>query len=167
VSKFETTRAYLEAVKNDIAQELDRRGMTTTGRAKDSLQVVQARSRKTGRFEANFYLVSIDYLPILYTGVGAKPSRFPPFQKGSALYNWVVNKGLSFTGENGKQLTRAQMSFLIARKIFTEGTRIFRGRPGIPIKAILKDNQEAYLGELKEALAAEIITDWNKAIIAQ
>lgn len=167
MSKFKATRNYLEAVREDIARYLDSSGMTTTGQAKRSMEIVQARSRKTGRFEASFYLMSVDYLPILYTGVGSKPAKFPPFQPGSKLYKWVVNKGLAFTKKNGSLMTRSQMSFLIARKIHQEGTRIFRGRPGIPIDRIIEDNSQEYLNELGEVFEAEIITDWEKAIIAK
>lgn len=165
MSKFQATRDYLEAVKEDIANYLDSSGMTTTGQAKSSLVVVQGRSPKTGRFEASFKLLSVDYLPILYTGVGAKPAKFPPFQPGSKLYNWVVNKGITFT-RAGRLLTRRQTSFLIARKIHQEGTRIFRGKPGIPIDRIIQDNSQQYLNKLADTFEAEIIQEWDKAIIA-
>jgi hypothetical protein len=110
MSKFQATKDYLNAVAADIQSQLSSRGMTTTGTAAGSLQVVQARSRKTGRFEARFYLISIDYLPLLYTGVGVKPDKFPPFQPGSELYKWVVNKGITFTKNNGSLMTRRQTS---------------------------------------------------------
>lgn len=159
-------RNYLERVKRRIIDEQSGLGIKLTGESARSLMVERTRSTKTGRFEAGATLSSVNYLVTNFDGVGVNPGVFPPFGKDSELFKWVQKRGIIATTKEGRILTQAQTTFLVARSIYQRGTNINRGAvPGIDFKQITADEMAQTSEELALNFGAEIIEDFNKAIL--
>lgn len=158
-------RGYLLRVKQRLIDEQSTKGIRLTGVSAGSLSVERVRSTKTGRFEAGAILTSIAYFPTNFHKVGVSPGVFPPFGPGSKLETWVIQRGLTTTDKDNRLQTPAQTSFLVARKIYAEGSEYFR-RGGIDFQQIQNDEMPETLDELAQFNAKAIIEQWNKAILA-
>ncbi len=157
-------RTYLERVKTDIINEQRALGIRLTGASAESLTVARTRSGKSGQFEAGAVLTSIKYLPTNFKDIGVRPDVFPPFGEGSKLEQWVRRRGLTATDSDGRQLTTAQITFLVARKIHAQGTEIFKSG-GIDLAAITRDSLPETMSELAIFNASEIRETLNLAIV--
>ena len=157
---------YLNRVKVRIIDEQSAAGLRLTGFSANSIQVQRSRSIKSGRFVAGAALGSTAYLVTNFKGIGVKAGVFPPFGKGSSLEKWVRQRGITTTDKDGRIQTAAQTSFLVALSIFKRGTAIRRrSRRGIDYQAILKDELPPTLDEITQDVTADIIGDFNKAIL--
>ena len=162
----DSLRNSLERVKARIIDEQAARGIRLTGRSASSLTVARSRSVKSGRFVAGASLVSIAYLVTNFTGIGVNPGTFPPFGTGSKLFKWVQSRGISTTDANGRLMTTEQTTFLIARAINADGTRINKGTaPGIDFNKIIADEMAETLDDVAGDVTASILEDFNKAIL--
>lgn len=159
-------RNYLERVKRRIIDEQSGLGIKLTGFSARSLMVERTRSSKSGRFEAGATLSSVNYLVTNFDGVGVGPGVFPPFGKESALFEWVKKRGIIATTKEGRILTQAQTTFLVARSIYLRGTDINRGAvPGIDFEQITADELPDTAQDLALLYGSEILEDFNKAIL--
>ena len=162
----DSLRNGLERVKTRIIDQQSGLGIRLSGASASSLVVTRSRSVKTGRFTAGASLVSIAYLVTNFAGIGVSPGTFPPFGPGSKLFRWVRARGITTRDDRGRIQTAAQTTFLIARKINAEGTRINRGTsPGIDYNQIVNDELPELLDDVTGDITAGILEDFNKAIL--
>lgn len=95
-----------EAIKNELISLYDSRGMRSSGKWADSLEVITTEDRA--------YIYGEEYSQQLETG--RLPGKFPPLQ---AIKDWIEAKGV-FTATL-QQISLSSLAFLIARKIAREG----------------------------------------------
>ena len=156
---------YLGRVRTRIKSEQQTGGIRLTGFSASSLQIERARSVKSGRFVAGASLSSVAYLTTNFEGVGVGPGVFPPFGVNSKIFRWTRQRGLTTTDARGRLQTPQQTAFLVAKKIFGEGTRINRGRGGIPFEKIIKEELPETMTDIAQGAAFSILEDFNKAIL--
>jgi hypothetical protein len=136
----------LERLRDDIANDLDQKGITASGRTRDGLKVI--------RYSGGIKLVSTSGNPLSTTEIG-RPSGKVPFGFKELLFQWSKDKGIPF--ESDKE--RKSFAYLLARRIAKEGF----GRPskagnsfGSKDPTIYSDKIPNTVTEIKEALKLEI-----------
>jgi hypothetical protein len=95
-----------EALKTDLIQAYDAKGMRASGKFADSLEV-----KVTG---LTAQLWGEDYAQQLETG--RKSGKFPPMD---AIKKWIEDKGIASRIQG--EISISSLAFLIARKIAREG----------------------------------------------
>jgi hypothetical protein len=105
-----STKAVLseqfELLKADLIKAYDQKGMRSSGKWADGLEVIAA--------ENTVSIIGEEYSQQLETG--RKAGQFPPIE---SIKRWIVDKGV-FTAVL-KEISINSLAFLIARKIANEG----------------------------------------------
>lgn len=133
----EKIKALLIGFNENLAKELDQKGITNTGEAKETLKVEIDERNQVGRSIGKYYLEFLDR--------GRGPGKFPPPDN---IAQWVR---LKIGIQDDKEVR--QIVFLIGRKISNEGTEIYKA----PMKGIELDVLATELiKEIKDNLPREI-----------
>lgn len=141
-------------IASRIVQDQEGKGMRSSGRSADSLEV---RMNEDGG-----ELWGADYF--YFQVFGRRPGKQPPIQ---SIEEWIEAKGIEPVGISVKSL-----AFLIARKIGRLGTNIFSGKvPGLAVPAIIeletiameKDLDEYFGKYIESTITAGLLTLFKKA----
>lgn len=159
--QFTRLEAVLNAYGEDVAtryrQKLDEAGKNATSALRDTLRPYVERDGDI----YTVYLALQDYWKYLERGTRMQgpyrqQGKFPPL---APILAWVQAKPvIPYMGSNGKIPTQRQLAFLIARKIWRDGTRPFW---------FLRDSL-AEAGDIQERVEAAIhedIAQWIKDLI--
>jgi len=135
---IDKTVEILDGMNASIKGDLDSKGISNTGEARDSIRVeVDGLTVRS---------LGVDYLEFLNRGRG--PGKYPP---PSNLVEWVRSK-LGIT-ENAESV-----AFLIGRKIAEQGTGIFNNRSkGIELEDKIGDVKDK-ISDMIPALVKEQLT---------
>jgi len=146
---------YLNKVKADIFLSQHNLQITASGFSERTTKVVK------GSHSGQAFLTSPRYLFTNFDGVGVKKGKIFPLKQMS---QWLVHKNLpGIRDERGRFLSRKQQQYLIARKIWLQGTDIANGAQGIPINKILKVNLPPTGRKLAQAYAREMAAQIKRA----
>ena len=140
----------LENIRDDIISSINALGLRATGLSSRTMLIRPIK-------DTGAQLEMEGYLNFVFDGIGRKPGRFPPIDD---IRDWIQSKGINLGG-----MTIDQVTFLIGRQIAEKGTRIFRGRAGIPLEKIIEQNFTQNEDELGEGVALDVTDDINKEII--
>lgn len=133
-----------EFVKRPIVDDLNSKGITTTGQAAESLRIESD--------EYSVRLIGVDYMEFLNKGRG--PGRFPP---PDPIVQWVIDK---FKTPN--QETK-QVAYAISLKISQDGTKIFQDNSeGIELEKKVEVLNEELRKIIPQVLKAEAIQQLNE-----
>lgn len=140
----------LDSFIRSIQDDMQRKGIDTTGTASQSLQ----KDKKN-----NSYIVSgIFYF--YWLDKGRAPGKFPPVDK---ILEWVRKKPVRFSYE-GKQLTEDQIAYLIGRSLKENGSRIYRNNAlGIELDKKIEQLTINLNEKLPNFVKQEVINRLNKA----
>ena len=138
----------LERLRDDIANDLDQKGITASGRTRDGLKVI--------RYSGGIKLVSTSGNPLSTTEIG-RPAGKIPFGFKDILFQWSKYKGIPF--ENDKERTR-----FAGAVAFGKIKKVGFGRPsgkqgtifGSKDPTVYSDKIPNTVTEIKEALKLEI-----------
>ena len=146
---------YLNVVKKQIFISQRNLQITASGFSEQTTKVVK------GTHSNQAFLTSPGYLFTNFDGVGVKRGKIFPMRQ---MNKWLIDKNLPGVRDSkGRFLTRKQSAFLIARKIWQQGTDIALGAPGIPINKILKANLPPTGRKLALAYAREMAAQVKRA----
>jgi hypothetical protein len=146
---------YLNTVKKEIFISQENLQITASGFSERNTKVSK------GSHSNQAFLSSPAYLTTNFDGVGIRAGKIFPLRQMS---QWLIHKNLpGVRGEDGRFLSRKQQQYLIARKIWTQGTDIYNGAPGIPINMILKANLPKTGRKLAQAYAREMAASIKRA----
>lgn len=127
---------------DNLAKTLDNKGITATGTARDTLRVDIDERNQVGQSLGKHYLEFLD------RGRGA--GRFPPPDN---IAQWIrVKLGIQ------EDKVVKQVSFLIGRKIATEGTEIFKAPgQGIELDVLATEFIKALKAELPRVIKEHVL----------
>lgn len=113
---------HLEEVKKGIAANMEAMHRNASGRSVQSLQV---EAGKNGKGETSALLTGGSQW--LYMERGRGPGKVPHNFAG-IIREWILNKGISFSGVPGKTQERklTNLSWMIASSIMKKGTTLHR-----------------------------------------
>ena len=103
-----------ELMKDDLIKLYDAKGMRSSGKWADSLEVIAG--------EDTVKLIGEEYSQQLETGRQA--GRFPPIED---IKKWIIDKGVFNSAL--QKISLSSLAFLIARKIANEGWKRERFQP--------------------------------------
>lgn len=135
-------RKHIETLKSDIIIQIDKSGVSATGKTKKGFEV------KTT--ETNGQLIGYSYVGVLERGRrgGKVPTGFRDI-----LLRWAQAKGISFS--DSKQAN--QWAYFVSKKIQREGTALYRsGRTNdiftTPINNLYKNLEQDIFNEIKNTI---------------
>lgn len=147
----------LQRVLNEYGQEVQElyKSELTADNAKATSNLINS-VKYIYEHKGNVYAVALSLLEYWkYVEYGRKPGKFPPPQ---AIRKWVeVKPVLPRPLSNGKLPTTEQLTFLIGRKIATEGIA-----PRYILKKTLEQINKEYEDKISEALTEDLITTVNE-----
>ena len=151
-------RKYIERVSKDIKtsqKEVDP-ALFASGNLQRSMKV-HINSDMDSAF-----LTSDPYLSTTFQGVGIKKGTIFPLRQ---VTQWLTYKPIVPRDEQGRFLPRKSLAYLIARKIWLEGSAVARGdRQGVPIFDILKKNLPDTANDLAQAYARDFANKTKKEL---
>lgn len=138
----EIVRTVLNNFNKSIKDAIDSKGLSNTGKAKDSLRI----EVKETLNKVNGKSIGVDYLEVLNTGRG--PGKFPPPNKIEA---WTETKPVEID------------PFLVGRKIAREGTEIFKDKSkGIELDKLTAQAAKELTKKIAVGIAFDLQQKLNK-----
>lgn len=134
-----------ESLKKDLIALYDAKGMRSSGKWADSLEVVTE--------ENQAILYGEEYSQQLETG--RKAGRFPPLND---IKKWILEKGIFTTAL--QTITLSSLAFLIARKIANEGWKREKyGGVELISTVITADRMQKIINEVGNVMLVQISTE--------
>lgn len=134
-----------ESLKKDLIALYDAKGMRSSGKWADSLEVVTE--------ENQAILYGEEYSQQLETG--RKAGRFPPLND---IKKWILEKGIFTTAL--QTITLSSLAFLIARKIANEGWKREKyGGVELISTIITADRMQKIINEVGNVMLVQISTE--------
>ena len=150
---------YIEQVKLAIIKSQNTLSppLKASGNLQRSMKVIKGSHSDTA------FLSADNYLSTTFAGVGIKKGTIFPYRQ---LIQWLRFKNISgVRDERGRFMPRKTIAYLMARKIWLEGSGVSRGtRPGVPINKILKQQLPATGRKLAQAYARDFANDVKKEL---
>lgn len=138
----------LERLRDDIANSLDQKGITASGKTRDGLKVV--------RYSGGVKLVSTSGNPIRTTEIG-RPSGKIPLGFTNIIKEWSIVKGIPFATEKERTRFAGAIAF---GKIKEVGYGRPSGKQGTTFgskdQTIYSDKIPSTVEEIKDVLKLEI-----------
>lgn len=134
-----------ESLKKDLIALYDAKGIRSSGKWADSLEVVTE--------ENQAILYGEEYSQQLETG--RKSGRFPPLND---IKKWILEKGIFTTAL--QTITLSSLAFLIARKIANEGWKREKyGGVELISTVITADRMQKIINEVGNVMLVQISTE--------
>ena len=133
-----------EKLKQDLIKLYDAKGMRSSGKWADSLEVIAQ--------ENTVVLMGEEYSQQLETG--RKEGRFPPI---ADIKKWIIDKGVFASAL--QKISLSSLAFLIARKIANEGWKRERfGGVELISSVITGERMQKIIDEVGNVMMVEIST---------
>ena len=148
---------YIEDVKKQIilAQDVAQPALVASGNLQSSMKVT------VGVHSDRAFLTADNYLATTFQGVGTRAGQVFPYRQ---LQQWVKFKP-RFRDPQGRFLSDKRAAYLVASKIWREGSAVRRGaRQGVPINKILRANLPPTGRKLAQAYARDYANDVKKKL---
>ena len=130
--------------------------LKASGNLQESMKVVK------GQHSDRAFLSADNYLSTTFQGVGVKKNKIFPLRQ---ITQWLTYKPIVPRDEQGRFLPRKSLAYLIARKIWLEGSAVARGdRQGVPINKILKAELPPTGRKLAQAYARDFANKTKKEL---
>ena len=134
-----------EKLKEDLIKAYDEKGMRSSGKWANSLEVIAV--------ENSVKLMGEEYSQQLETGRQA--GQFPPIQ---AIKQWIIDKGVF--GSILQEISLSSLAFLIARKIANEGWKRERfGGVNLVSEVVTDERIQSIIDEVGAVMMVQYTTE--------
>jgi hypothetical protein len=138
----QTIQAWLDETQVLMVEKYDQLGFRASGDWEKSLEneVTEGKGKYTATIKGANYTYWMEH--------GRKPGKFPPI---NMIKKWIIEKPVHF-----ENISLNSLSFLIARKIARDGTKI---RPGVVSDVITKPRIDDLLKRIGQSMILELKSD--------